>query len=81
MTELVSQLRFIGCKELDPKDGVDCGALVNRHDFERLLQSLEGAIFLQSVGLYKMENESLDPFLAATSSKVKQTGRNFEQID
>lgn len=62
LIEMVSQLRFIGCKELDAKGGVDCGALVNRHDFERLLQSREGSIFLQPVGLYEMENEPFHLF-------------------
>lgn len=62
LIEMVSQLWFVGYKELDSEGGIDCYALVNRHDFERLLQPREGAISLQPVGLYEMENESFDPF-------------------
>lgn len=44
--EMVSQLWFIGCKEFNCEGGIDCGALVNRHDFERLLQPGKGIVFL-----------------------------------
>jgi len=44
--EMVSQLWFIGCKEFNCEGGIDCRALVNRHDFERLLQPGKGIVFL-----------------------------------
>lgn len=62
LIEKDSQLCFVCCENLNSKGRIDRRAIVNRHDFERIPQSVVGGIFLEAVGSYEMENEPFDLF-------------------
>ena len=79
-----SQLCLVCCKNLDPKGRIDCRAVVNRHDFERMLQSVVGGIFFETVGSYEMENEPFDlfgqPSVVQQSREIKITGELVQAL-